>query len=75
MHIICDLLGWLSGSIMFALMFLTLFSQNFHAHIDVHLAINKVLPPTWARGIKNWNFYQLHLHRLAKHVSQPPSYL
>jgi len=82
-HIIWDLLDWISGSNMFALMFLTLFSLYFlHcfpyislAHMDAPLSINKVLPPTWLRRIKNLNSYKSLLHLLAKCASQPPSSL
>ena len=74
-HIICDLLGWISGSNMFALMFLTLFSLYFSSRMNAHFSINKVLPPTWLRRIKHRNSYQSLLHLLAKRASQPPSYL
>jgi len=82
-HIIWDLLGWISGSNMFAVMFLTLFFLYFlHcfsyislAHMDTHFSINKVLLPGWLRRIKNRNSYQSLFHLLTKGASQPPSYL
>ena len=43
--------------------------------MDAHFSINKVLPYTWLRRIKNRNSYQSLLHLLAKRASQPPSYL
>jgi len=82
-HIIWDLLGWISRSNMFALMFLTLFFLYFlHCfpyislvHMDAHFSKNNMLPSTWLRRIKIWNSYQFLLHLLAKRASQPPSYL
>ena len=75
-HIVWDLHGWISGWNMFGLMFLTLFYIFLWVtHMAMHLSINKVLPPTWLRRIKNRNSYQSALHLLAKRVSQPPSYL
>jgi len=74
-QIIWDLLGWISGSNMFALMFLILFSLYFSCGYGGHFSINKVLPPTWLRRIKNRNSYKSLLRRLAKPASQPPSYL
>ena len=45
------------------------------AHMDAYFSINKVLPPSWLRIIKNWNSDQSLLHLLAKHALQPSSYL
>jgi len=57
------------------LCFLHCFSYISLAHMDAHFSINKVLPPTWLRRIKNRNSYRPLLHLLAKCASQPPSYL
>jgi len=51
------------------------FSYISLAHMDVHLSINKVQPPTWLRRMKIRNSYQSLLHLLAKRASQPPLYL
>ena len=83
MHIIWDLPSWISVSNMFALMFLTLyfvyflhcFSYISLAQMDAHFSINKVLPPTWLRRIKNRNSYQSLLQLLTKRASQTLSYL
>ena len=45
------------------------------AHMDSRLSINKVLPPTWLRRIKNRNSDQSLLQLLATRALQPPSYL
>ena len=44
-HIVLDLLGRISGSNMFTLMFLTLFPYIFLAHMGAHFLINKVATP------------------------------
>jgi len=41
--------------------------------MDIYFSINKVLPPTWVRRIKNWNSYQSLLHLVPKLALRPPS--
>jgi len=57
------------------LCFLHCFPYISLAHMDADFSINKVLPPTGRRKIKNRNCYQSLLQHLAKRASQPPSYL